>query len=100
TIDLLLELDDQFAASVSSSICSLATLAFLQYPDDPTIFDVVLSLLERLFKIDQCFPEMQQRLLPILVPILAGEPNDPALSFDQKMSQQKIAILQPQMLDI
>ena len=109
TIAILLRLDSQFTASVAPSICSLATSAFLQYPDDPTIFDVVLDLYDELFKLDQCRGQIAERLLPTLVSIL----NAPAgggsaqISFKDGGTNQdgvrtitNILTLQPQVLDI
>lgn len=102
-IDLLLELDSEFTATVSSSICSISLSSFLRFPDDAIIFDVVLSILDRLFSTDQCFSEIQKRLLPIIVAILHSNPNDPNVSeliSNHKIPPQNMAILQPQALDM
>ncbi|OTF81640.1 importin-9-like protein, partial [Euroglyphus maynei] len=102
-IDLLLELDSEFTATVSSSICSISLSSFLRFPDDAIIFDVVLSIFDRLFAIDQCFCEIQKRLLPIIVAILNSNPNDPSISeliSNNKISLQNMAILQPQVMDM
>lgn len=80
TIAILLKLDSQFTASVAGSVCSLATSAFLQYPDDPTIFDVSLDLYDELFKIEGCHALISERILPTIVSIL----NAPAGSGSSK----------------
>nr|XP_027203967.1 importin-9-like [Dermatophagoides pteronyssinus] len=104
-IDLLSELDKEFTCSASSSICSISLSSFLRFPDDTIIFDVVLSIFDHLFSIEQCFPEIQKRLLPIIVAILNSNPNDSNIlellsSSSNKISAQNMSILQPQILDM
>ena len=108
TIAILLKLDSEFTASVAGSICALATSAFLQYPDDPTIFDVALDLYDELFKLEQCRAQVADQILPTIVSILNAPPGGGSaqIAFKDGSNQDgfrtiaNIMTLQPQALDI
>lgn len=75
---ILLKLDAAFTASVAGPICSLATSAFLTFPDDPTVFDVALDLYDELLKLDgegSCYGVVAERLLPTIVSMLQVPPT-------------------------
>lgn len=73
TIEMLIGLDKDFISANALSICQLATSAFVQYPDDPNIFSIALNLYEEIFKIEHFSRQVQEFLLPILVPVLNAQ---------------------------
>lgn len=89
TMAILLKLDAAFTASVAGPICSLATSAFLTFPDDPTVFDVALDLYDELLKLGgekkgkkegeeeegSCYAVVAERLLPTLISMLQVPPS-------------------------
>lgn len=98
TITLLLGLDKQFTASVSSSVCTLVLSSFINYSDDPSLFFTELDILEKLFQLEQCPTEVYERLLPIVNDILTADGNTPINA--GQANSQNAATLKPQALEI
>lgn len=72
TIKTLLKLDKDFTITTTASACALAVAAFLKFPADPVLFGSIQDVLDVLFLLGECAPQLHQHLLPIVLAILDG----------------------------
>lgn len=97
-IDLMLDLDTGFTASVSSSICSMVISTILNYSDNAGIFDQCLMILEKLFQSEQCNVEVYERIVSLVDTILAADANN-SIQFGA-VSFHNANVLKPLALEI
>lgn len=101
SIEILLNIDNEFTGTVSHSICSLSLYSLFRYPDD-IISNVVIPVIDILLTNKQAFCEAKTQLLPVIVAVLNGQFNDEQLQsmVNCKLNEQNLNLIQPQMLEI
>jgi hypothetical protein len=72
----ILELDENFAASISQGVISMVIACFVKYNADPVICPTIEDIVGTLCKNKQCVESLQMRFTPALASVLNSRSAD------------------------